>query len=558
MNKNSIFKIGSWIFLCALFFLFFLRMFFGVDFTDEPWYIAMAYRFVLGDKPFVDELLLMQGFALITAPFVKFYLLLGFGTEGIVLFFRFLYCAFNVAVASVVYFVIRNHVDKLSALAIALIYVLFIPFSLPNLSYNTVGMGFFTAGSFLAVKYFYSQRSFWIVICAILLSLSVIAHASYLMPVFLLSLINIFWFVKRWLHRFYFCISFVITIFFFLWVYDISFKDIYFVFLYTRAINENIGNKYHISKILKIIFEIFRYGFFNVGGISLFLVFVFWKIYPSFLKVTSILIIVPLVYMGIRARTGGIGLAGLPLFVCCSGSLVWWIMKRENETKVWFFLVYLPSLFAGIGLAFFSFNGILQAGTHMMPGAIASVLFTHVTCTKFFHKETSEMCAKYLPLTNLFLLCSVILYLIWNVVYMDEKPSLLKYRVTSGPFKGLMTSKYKVDFISSLSQDVLEYQNKNGRILFFPHFPAGYLISNMKPAFPLTWGCLTLPSSLCTNYFLEKNNSHDIAFWVKEVYFYPGRKYEFSIDQFKEQYDAVIDRLPFVISKSMYLIFMRR
>ena len=32
-----------------------MRLRYGVDFMDESYFIAVAYRFVLGDRPFVDE-----------------------------------------------------------------------------------------------------------------------------------------------------------------------------------------------------------------------------------------------------------------------------------------------------------------------------------------------------------------------------------------------------------------------------------------------------------------------------------------------------------------------
>ena len=39
----------------AVFFLTWRRLFFGVDFTDEAFYIALPYRFALGDIPLKDE-----------------------------------------------------------------------------------------------------------------------------------------------------------------------------------------------------------------------------------------------------------------------------------------------------------------------------------------------------------------------------------------------------------------------------------------------------------------------------------------------------------------------
>src|SRR6476659_6073914 len=40
--------------------LTYTRLFFGIDLTDEAFYTAVPYRFILGARPMVDETLLVQ------------------------------------------------------------------------------------------------------------------------------------------------------------------------------------------------------------------------------------------------------------------------------------------------------------------------------------------------------------------------------------------------------------------------------------------------------------------------------------------------------------------
>ncbi len=47
-------------FVSAAIALGYWRLFYGVDFTDEAWYVAVPYRFVLGGTPYVDELSVPQ------------------------------------------------------------------------------------------------------------------------------------------------------------------------------------------------------------------------------------------------------------------------------------------------------------------------------------------------------------------------------------------------------------------------------------------------------------------------------------------------------------------
>src|SRR5580700_10165291 len=67
------------------------RLSYGVDFTDEAWYVAVPYRFVLGGRPYVDELSVPQTTAAVLLyPFLWAYHALA-GRTGIVLFVRHLH-----------------------------------------------------------------------------------------------------------------------------------------------------------------------------------------------------------------------------------------------------------------------------------------------------------------------------------------------------------------------------------------------------------------------------------------------------------------------------------
>ena len=82
-----------------------LRFRLGVDFTDESWYLAIAQRFALGDKPYVDEIMLMQGASLFTWPFAKLFIAVRGNNDGIVLFFRALYLCFLLSLGTFVFLV---------------------------------------------------------------------------------------------------------------------------------------------------------------------------------------------------------------------------------------------------------------------------------------------------------------------------------------------------------------------------------------------------------------------------------------------------------------------
>ncbi|MCO5168445.1 MAG: hypothetical protein M9894_19060 [Planctomycetes bacterium] len=122
------------------------RLWFGVDVTDEAFYVAMAHGFASGSRPFVDEYSITQTAALGLTPLVWAYERLVGSTEGLVLFVRHLFFALQAGTALVVFARLREEVPRPVAAATAALVFAFVPFSIPSVSYNTAGALLLTAG----------------------------------------------------------------------------------------------------------------------------------------------------------------------------------------------------------------------------------------------------------------------------------------------------------------------------------------------------------------------------------------------------------------------------
>ena len=120
------------------------RLPFGVDHGDEAFYSAMPYSFLLGNRPYVDELAMHQNAGLLLLPFFKVYLAIAHSTDGIILFNRYLYFV-HALFCSYTAFRFTLRVSRLStALWAAALVVSFAYYNLFALSYNTFGaFGFF-------------------------------------------------------------------------------------------------------------------------------------------------------------------------------------------------------------------------------------------------------------------------------------------------------------------------------------------------------------------------------------------------------------------------------
>ena len=93
--------------LLAVLTLTYTRLFFGIDFTDESFYIAVPLRFVMGARPLIDETnVVQQTPGIILYPFVKVYVAL-FGLDGIVLFARHLHLLFSAVIAAAIFVGLR-------------------------------------------------------------------------------------------------------------------------------------------------------------------------------------------------------------------------------------------------------------------------------------------------------------------------------------------------------------------------------------------------------------------------------------------------------------------
>ncbi len=94
--------------MVILSFILFKRCFYGFAHIDEALYLQIPYRLVQGDALFADEWHISQLSAFIVYPFISLFRTLNGGTEGIMLFFRIMYMAAQLAATVVIWFNLKN------------------------------------------------------------------------------------------------------------------------------------------------------------------------------------------------------------------------------------------------------------------------------------------------------------------------------------------------------------------------------------------------------------------------------------------------------------------
>lgn len=138
-----IFLIGAW--------MIFYKCPFGYANMDESFYLTIPYRLSQGDGLFTQEWHLSQMGNFLIYPLFLLYRLFFPGTEGILLHFRYLYTALHTLTALFLYLRLRRH--GLFAAGASVMYLLFAPFGIMALSYNSIGVACTTlSGVFLATN----------------------------------------------------------------------------------------------------------------------------------------------------------------------------------------------------------------------------------------------------------------------------------------------------------------------------------------------------------------------------------------------------------------------
>jgi hypothetical protein len=453
------------------------RLYYGVDLTDESFYVVLPYRLVLGARPFVDEVsVTQQTAAILLYPFVRAYYAVR-GLTGIVLFVRQLYFVFSLGVAASAWAAVRPLVGPRRAVLVAVAVLLFVPFDIHSLSYDTLGGGFFTAGTLLAfLGVAQPGRRL-----APALGAACHALAAFAYPPLLLAVAVV--------HAFAVCtasgpsrrrgaIAGVAAI-----LVPVGALGA----LVTSAGIDTVASDYRHSAT-----------YLGQGGGPGKLVSIaaheWHRVWVPAPLVVAVLVLV--VAWGLtrpaRALAVVLGLAPLlvlppsPGFYAASLEFVahlGWLappllllVRRRPEARPLFVIVWIPSLVAGLTTAYSSANGATNLGVGFFPAAVVTLVYL------VWAVESLARPLAWLPLAT----AAALLAVLGLPVYRDGAVSTLGARVANGPYAGLLTTPRKRAFLRRLTSDLAVVPARCG-ILFLDDFPAGYLLTRARPETNAAW-----------------------------------------------------------------------
>lgn len=458
--------------LAAAFLGSYARLWLGIDFTDESLYVSLPDAFLRGHLPFRDELMPLTA-PIVTTPLAWAFETVTGGKEGIVLFFRHMYFVASALCAGLAFLTFRRLVDTVTAVLLAAVFLAYLPFLIPNLSYDTQPSFAFFAGSLCVLHAAWGERAGpWYLAACVLQAVAAFSYPT-LFPACALSLATGLWLVRS---------------------------------------RGNAGDFRRATLALAL-----------VGVVSIAVVAVCWKLLgPERLAET-------MKYMGslnahefslgklrqlLRLRAIRIPASMVMMALTALGPLAYFrLPPGEREPfRLVAIALYLPACVAGVIFGWTSSNGVMVSAI----GLQAAALSTLAVASRLGARRPIAVAL------GMTLVVAALVASQYGWIYRDDPTPRLTTRMTEGPFRGLYTTPAKAAFLSQVARDVAAASAGARTILFFDGFPAGYLMTPLLPLTRAIWVVnfahyTSVDRSLYTRYYEKRGELPDVVVEMKRL-----------------------------------------
>jgi hypothetical protein len=467
-----------------------LRLFYGVDLTDESFYIVLPYRFALGDLPLRDEQNLAQFAGVLVQPLIRAYLWIAGGTDGIVLYARHLHLAFTLLVASTVFASLRRWLHGPEALLTASVCLVFVPFTVHGLSYNTLGSGLLTIGCFVALPDMLRRhpRAWPWCLAGLSHGLGILVYPTLLTfpAVFVVLLLTA---SKDAGHRrrvlFYAAGGLLAAAVPVCLLLRAGIDSVAGVASYLASFRGQVGGIAKLQALATAFWRDTPHLPWLLGAMA---AAVLWQVLrPKGLR--WLLPVLPFVLVTYWDQPNGTDSLYLIPVLALAGPVAWAFVKDHALASILMRLAWLPSFVAGLTTAWSSSNGMLNACIGMFPAALASLALLQLAAARASDavgagKFARAAFALALPVTVLYpLLAGGYADYYGEPVQRDK----LTQRVAEGPYAGLLTTPERAEMLRRFHADVTHFIRPDDRLLVFNDWPGGYLLAGVRPATNSVW-----------------------------------------------------------------------
>jgi hypothetical protein len=523
------------------------RVRFGVSNRDEAFYSAMPYSFLLGCRPYVDELALHQNAAILMVPFFRLYLAINGSSDGIVVFNRYLYVVYLGVCSLLTYRYVQPRWGRALACAASLLVLVFSYCNLFALSYNTLGAFGFFCGVLLSANAVETARPGLRLFAASALFLSAMFAYPGLAPAVLAyALVVVIWLYRNATRPIFrqallglgagvmLCLSVVVPLA--MWIGRAGFDRL-------LAFSQSMGYAQGAFSNLGQWADVVPWRWPLLGFA---VVFVVWPALTAWVpRLTWLVALLGVGCCGwfyalsfplVAPTPATLCLSALPLLApaCVVLNRAW----RGGRTLL--VLVWLPGALAMLCSVATSANRYQAASLGSLAVELAGIVAFAKLCESISERaKKPALIAQWSLLVTLFVIQTHSLFV---RVYSDTWSFAENTtRVRRGPLRGALTTAYEAKLLAALHRDLKSVESPGQTLTVFDNFATGYLSTRLKPRTFTHWIVWVMRSDYSKAIMRETFGSPEkLPDVVLKIGYKSARRYWPAYE--RNHYQVVVDR----------------
>lgn len=483
-----------------------VRSLYGFDWSDETYYVALPYRFLLGDAPFTNAWDLHQLAAFFTVPLLRLYLAVSGSADGSILFFRLSYVLFTFVTSIFAYCTLRKRFSYASSLTVSALLLVFAHFAIGSFSYDTQVILFAALSVLFLIRADTCRRNrINLVLAGLFYAFAVQSYPQFVVSVPLAALF--FWFQSRrsrlagmrrgspiWFAA---GVGAAILLFFsFLLAYGVSPRDLItnIPYFFMEPAHQYAESRLRLflnyGHTLLVVFGYVAYLVVGVTAAALFVrlqknetlkVRLRRYLTPCVL-VCGLLGIVRILTYGRVEAPAVMNFLAMPLAIIYPALYLLEVPEQRSP--------HAPLLF-GFGLSLSLAIHLLSSNMLIRASSFPMILCSFASILSLPGLEAPKLRRPRCTPVLSFLLCAALALSVTSyriiAVYRDDTLPNLDTVIADGPLSGIRTTVEKANVYASILADVQKNVPETGTILFSYVFPFGYLMTDLRPAAPSVW-----------------------------------------------------------------------
>lgn len=483
------------ILVCAVCFLavFAHRLTLGIETSDEAYYAVTGYRFLQGNVPFGDMWEVSSGDAYLMAPFLFLRSLFTGSSEGIFLYLRLCFLPMSFLGAWAGYTYAKNDIEAEFACMLGMFFLFYAPFQLYNFSYNNLCCLFIGISSFLILAGIRNGRNVCPYLAGIAMALAVLSYPTMIYQCVILAVaIPLILRSKKGLQ--------------FLGLYAAGGMTAALPVIIHLSVTTGIGNvignlgvilstnaapSQSTGRILQCILRAIAYlgtPFVRIGVPFC----VFWvaligcSLFKKARPVSKYLVLLYPLLCANYARTTGVHAVMdfvFPMVLLGPAAILLSGDRRAMLKKC--------ALEWGLSMLIYFIIAISTTGdaSNAKAGSILAAVVSIKLVIETFREESAFRYRSFFAYILLFSIVIGEILLFYAGVYREPDYRKLTEKVESGVYKGIYTTAERKQHIMDLEAVMSQVEDKGETVMILYHSCYAYLMVDMMPKIPSTWGC---------------------------------------------------------------------